>query len=279
VSQLLKQEITHKCRAMGQLKRAADNADSQHRFFESVVTALQRQQDQQVECPICLCDVSPQYTGITPCGHCFHEDCLKTVLANQASCPQCRHPVTVGDILKGCQLLTLEKDSCAEDTRSQYGTKIACMVSRVRRLRAEDPTAKVIVFVQWEMLLAKVNKSLTEGGCACLQLRGAVYQRSQTLRLFEDSPAAEHAVLLLSLEKSPTGMNLTVANHVFLLHPMLADSEETAIGYERQAIGRVRRQGQAKTVHLWRFVTIGTVEETMTKQRQRSLRRAATVDG
>ena len=75
----------------------------------------------------------------------------------------------------------------------------------------------------------------------------------------------QHKVLLLSLEKSPTGMTLTCANHVVLMHPMVADTSALAAGYERQAIGRVRRPGQQKTIHIWRFVTNDTVEERITE--------------
>ena len=67
------------------------------------------------------------------------------------------------------------------------------------------------------------------------QRTAAKSQRSHTLRLFEDSLTDEHAVLLLSLEKSPISMNLTVANHVFLVHPRLVETDEMAISYERQA--------------------------------------------
>eukprot|EP00662_Eupelagonemidae_sp_cell21_P008012 gene8012-64280_t len=39
-----------------------------------------------------------------------------------------------------------------------------------------------------------------------------------------------------------SGLNLTISNHVFFVHPM------------RQALGRVRRRGQQRDVHLYRFV-------------------------
>ena len=79
-------------------------------------------------------------------------------------------------------------------------------------------------------------------------------------------------MLLLSLEDSASGTNLTAANHVIFLHPMLAPTAEQAVKYEMQAIGRARRQGQKhKLIHVWRFVTRDTVEETITRQHQREL--------
>merc|ERR1719265_2587605 len=80
---------------------------------------------------------------------------------------------------------------------------------------------------------------------------------------------SEQFVLLLSLGEAASGTNLTAASHVILLHPMLAPTRELAIGFEMQAIGRARRLGQKRDkVHVWRFVTLGTVEEEITREHQ-----------
>ena len=72
----------------------------------------------------------------------------------------------------------------------------------------------------------------------------------------------------LSLPQPASGTNLTAANHVMLGHPMLARTQEKAVSFEMQAIGRARRHGQLRdTVHVWRFVTVETVEEELTKLR------------
>merc|ERR1712232_615955 len=79
-------------------------------------------------------------------------------------------------------------------------------------------------------------------------------------------------ILLLSLEHSASGTNLTAANHIVFVHPMSAASSERAVSYEAQAIGRCRRWGQSKSeVHCWRFVTRGTIEEAITAEHQQDL--------
>ncbi|CAK0901532.1 unnamed protein product [Prorocentrum cordatum] len=96
-------------------------------------------------------------------------------------------------------------------------------------------------------------------------------RRFQIPNLFPRSSSV--FVLLLSLEQSASGTNLTAASHVVFLHPMLAPTPEQAIGHELQAIGRARRQGQRRdTVHVWRFVTSGTVEQMITERHQSALR-------
>merc|ERR1712048_1155917 len=83
---------------------------------------------------------------------------------------------------------------------------------------------------------------------------------------FVDGKTSDDAVILLSLEQSPVGMNLVCAHHVLLVHLMHAEQPEEAVSYEIQAIGRVRRQGQKSTVHVHRFVARDTVEELLARR-------------
>merc|ERR1712194_3789 len=105
-----------------------------------------------------------------------------------------------------------------------------------------------------------------------MQLQGNVSVRDRTIREWQTNDASDQFVLLLSLAQSASGTNLTAASHVILLHPMLAATRDIAMSYEMQAIGRVRRHGQKRSsVHLWRFVTAGTVEEELTRERLASV--------
>jgi transcription termination factor 2 len=73
------------------------------------------------------------------------------------------------------------------------------------------------------------------------------------------------------LSAGGVGLNLIGGNHIFLadLHwnPQL----------EAQAVDRVYRIGQKKTVHVHRFVTRGTVEEGLVKIQVKKLRLATEV--
>merc|ERR1719281_425418 len=114
----------------------------------------------------------------------------------------------------------------------------------------------MICFVQWEDLKRKIGAALQEFGIEHLTLHGSVWARRAALVKFQyeaDSPR----MLLLSLEESASGTNLTAANHVLIVHPMEATSREEAVAFEMQAIGRVRRPGQLRKIFVWRFVTIG----------------------
>jgi len=153
------------------------------------------------------------------------------------------------------------------EKRSKWGSKIAKVVERIEEIHeAEGDRTKAIVFVQWELVMAQLEKGLRAVGIEPLVLRGNLMQRQRVLSKFVDHSTSETSTLLLSLEQSPTGMNLVCAHHVLLVHPMYTEVSDEAVSYEMQAIGRVRRQGQLHTVHVHRFVSKGTVEESLARR-------------
>jgi len=146
----------------------------------------------------------------------------------------------------------------------RYGAKLALLVGRLWALRQADPTAKVILFVQFDDLKRKVAAALAEFGVPSVTLHGSVSQRGSIINDWQNNAGSSTFVLLLSLAQSASGTNLTAASHVVFLHPMLAETADVAVGYEEQAIGRAARHGQQRdVVHVWRFVTEGTVEQTI----------------
>lgn len=54
--------------------------------------------------------------------------------------------------------------------------------------------------------------------------------------------------------------NLTNANHAIFLSPLLTTTDYEYRSCETQAIGRVRRYGQTKKVHVWRFLTENSID-------------------
>merc|ERR1712216_31463 len=84
--------------------------------------------------------------------------------------------------------------------------------------------------------------------------------RASLIRRFHDRNGPK--IMLLSMEVSPSGLNLTIANHVILVQPTWHESSHAkSVDYEEQAVGRCWRTGQDRTVHIWRLCTSGTVEE------------------
>merc|ERR1712113_1343841 len=118
----------------------------------------------------------------------------------------------------------------------------------------------------------QVAAALREAGIPTAQLKGSVSQRAHIIRDWQENPDSKIFVLLLSLAESASGTNLTAGSHIVFVHPMLASTPERAIAQELQAIGRARRHGQQRdTLHVWRFVTDGTIEQDITKHRLTTL--------
>ena len=56
------------------------------------------------------------------------------------------------------------------------------------------------------------------------------------------------------------GRNLTNSNHAIFLSPLLTGTQYEYNSCDTQAIGRIRRYGQTKTVHIWRFLTMNSID-------------------
>jgi SNF2 family DNA or RNA helicase len=78
-------------------------------------------------------------------------------------------------------------------------------------------------------------------------------------------------VLLMSLKAGGTGLNLTAADHVFLMDPWWNPAVEA------QAADRAHRIGQERPVNVYRLVAQGTVEEKILglQEKKRALFEAA----
>jgi SNF2 family DNA or RNA helicase len=86
-----------------------------------------------------------------------------------------------------------------------------------------------------------------------VRLDGSTQDRAEVVRTFQD-PAGP-PVMLVSLKAGGTGLNLTAADHVFLLDPWWNPAVED------QAADRAHRIGQERPVMVYRMVAKDTVEE------------------
>lgn len=262
---------------VGRQQQQIEKLERSVRFFENTFKCL-KDEGEEIECPVCLENVEPNLRAITSCGHIFHEECIRMVVEDSKACPTCRCALAPKDIALIHEVLGDEREKAenadrpAEAEAPEHGSKMAKIVETLREVRKQEPGAKIIMFCQWERILKFIAATMEKlGEHRPLVLRGALAQRQATIRDFVHSESPKHSVLLLSLEKSPTGMNLVSCHHLFLVHPMYAPSRERAVATELQAIGRLRRQGQKSRVTVHRFVTRGTIEEEISSRHQTHL--------
>lgn len=128
---------------------------------------------------------------------------------------------------------------------------------------------KALVFSQWTSMLDRVEPVLEAAGIPFVRLDGSTRNRGDVVARFQDE--AGPPVFLISLKAGGTGLNLTAADHVFLLDPWWNPA------VEEQAADRAHRIGQDKPVFVYRLVAEDTVEERILElqDRKRALADAA----
>lgn len=174
---------------------------------------------------------------------------------------------------------------------NNYGSKMTKLIGWLKDSIKEDPNNRFILFSKvrdkWTLrafinmilvhgLLAKSRQAVinvrysvrTDGRVRkgnfkilsiLLMIHRTGVQKGEKLKKFKEE---DIQVILMSLEKSASGLNLIEANHVVLLDPMDGTVEE-ARATEIQALGRAHRQGQDQKVTLVRFIIQDSVEEQL----------------
>jgi superfamily II DNA or RNA helicase len=146
-------------------------------------------------------------------------------------------------------------------------SKLDRLIDAIEDLAADGHRA--LVFSQWTSLLDLIEPHLHASGIGFVRLDGSTVDRAGVVAQFQadDGPP----VMLLSLKAGGTGLNLTAADHVFLVDPWWNPAVED------QAADRAHRIGQDKPVMVYRLVARDTVEERILalQDRKRALAEAA----
>lgn len=181
-----------------------------------------------------------------------------------------------GSVLKALEaLLRLRQAACHS---ALVPGQAAGHSSKTRELIAAlDQTAtdghKSLVFSQWTSFLDLIEPHLKQAGYRFVRLDGSTRDRQAVVDQFQDPKGPE--VLLLSLKAGGTGLNLTAADHVFLMDPWWNPAVED------QAADRAHRIGQDRPVFVHRMVARDTVEEGIVElqAQKRALADAALGEG
>ncbi|KAK1952074.1 hypothetical protein LY78DRAFT_751714 [Colletotrichum sublineola] len=194
------------------------------------------------------------------------------------SAMQCGHPVCVMCSLERQEGGTDMGDSCFEcsagNTPGNGGaiscsfgsdvpssSKIHALLQNLRLEQAANqqgtmkPPIKSVVFSYWTKMLDLVQKALHSSGFNSQRLDGqmSLRSRSYAIRHFVENPRC--TVLLATINCAGEGIDLTAANFVHLVEPHWNPMVEA------QAIARVHRIGQSRSVMAVRYVTRNSIEE------------------
>jgi len=170
----------------------------------------------------------------------------------------CNHPANLPGDDRFAELVASGGDQTrGGDHRSLSNRSGKC--ARLTRMLEEVLAAgdRALLFTQYRrmghLLEAMIRHDLD---CEVLFMHGGTPQlkRQQLVDRFQAASTGS-AVFILSLKAGGVGLNLTAANHVFHFDRWWNPA------VEKQATDRAFRIGQTRTVHVHKFVCIGTLEE------------------
>ncbi len=177
-----------------------------------------------------------------------------------------------GNVLEALEALLRLRQACCHSglvpgQEAASSAKINVLLDALDQVVAEGH--KALVFSQWTAFLDRVEPHLHTVGLDFVRLDGATRNRAEVVRRFQDDNGPP--VLLISLRAGGLGLNLTAADHVFLLDPWWNPAVED------QAADRTHRLGQDRPVMVYRLVAEDTVEERILalQEHKRALAEAA----
>ena len=178
-------------------------------------------------------------------------------------------------------LLRLRQAAChsslvpGQDSRPDAATsssKLRTLYARLEEAVADGH--KALVFSQWTSLLDRVEPGLRSRDIDWLRLDGSTRDRGDVVDRFQgdDGPP----VMLLSLRAGGTGLNLTAADHVFLLDPWWNPAVES----QADRTARIASAAPIARSSCYRLLARDTVEEGILRlhERKRALADAALED-
>ncbi|KAJ5605517.1 C-5 cytosine methyltransferase [Penicillium lagena] len=236
------------------------------RFSEAIVNL------QTAGMAISCCKCNTQQNSITKvglltsCGHLLCEDCIDKIPEKERQClvPGCDGSAKQSKIVHGSSVE-------GGKSSSERDSKIEKLVEILQQVPDNE---LVLVFVQFEDLMPVVSRALKATGIEHRMARaGNMGPINEFIKLNGGkSTGKQHArpkVLILRLGSSmAAGLNLQCANHVVFLSPLLVSTQQEWNAGMTQAIGRARRYGQTRTVHVYHLLMKMTVDVNVMQERE-----------
>uniref|UniRef100_A0A8C5A0X6 RAD54 homolog B n=1 Tax=Gadus morhua TaxID=8049 RepID=A0A8C5A0X6_GADMO len=134
--------------------------------------------------------------------------------------------------------------------------KLLVLADLLTAIRHISPSDRVVVVSNYTQTLDLLQDLCVHMGYTFCRLDGQT-PTNQRQRLVDNfnSPYSNHFLFLLSSKAGGVGLNLVGASHLVLYDIDWNPANDI------QAMARVWRDGQKKTVHIYRLLTAGTIEE------------------
>ncbi|KAL2374928.1 hypothetical protein RJ035_003387 [Blastomyces gilchristii] len=251
------------------------------RLFVVVRSLQERQLEDVFACSSCFRRLAcpNSLTILGECGHACCESCIEIAKVEES----CRLPACSGgaqsfrmikysDISISNKDIDNDTDNNASDEKWQgyRGTKLLELIRLIQDTDRIAEDEQVLLFIQFSDLMESASAALQQANIPHLMIPATDRMASSKIAQFQTgTEKVKSKVLILHLgDVSASGLNLQNANHVIFFHPLFAKSQYDYNSGMAQAIGRSRRYGQQKHVHIYHFLALKTIEVNIFEQRR-----------
>jgi SNF2 family DNA or RNA helicase len=194
-------------------------------------------------CPICFDE--PQEPLITPCcSRVFCGQCILTCVTRKPICPMCRANIVISKLTKVVDSIDTTQIVTTSELSATQEEFMEKKPDALLRLFKENPTGRFLVFSRYDNPFTAIEEAIATLGVRVKQLKGNKDAIAATLRAFQ---GGDLRCLLLNSHYAGSGLNITAATHVVLLHAMTHEEE-------KQILGRAYRMGRTEPLHFIRLL-------------------------
>ncbi|KAL6167555.1 hypothetical protein ACJQWK_06975 [Exserohilum turcicum] len=240
------------------------------RFVQSIRKYLQTQMPSQgnhSQCssPSCAGTVEQSQLYLIPyCGHTACMVCLESRLDDERCVhPGCAAYATDTNLIRMADLGSDE----GQTTGQSSGRKLDAVISIINNMPKSD---QAIVFAPNEEIISILEQVFKHANIPYL-LPSRNKRSAQVIEEFKsNNTKMKKKLLVLNLgSEFAAGANLTNANHIIFVSPLLARSQCEYDSTMAQAIARSRRYGQEKKVYIYHVIAQRTIDVDILEHHQR----------
>ncbi|KAK8236798.1 hypothetical protein HDK77DRAFT_484154 [Phyllosticta capitalensis] len=243
--------------------------------FSRAVTRIHQSHNQEVYVE-CECgDQNPSHqvsahasAVLTGCGHIVCLSCLDLVFSKR----KCQVDGCDMDVDSSSSVLRSE-DFCSHkdllSNENSFGAKLDDILDLIEDRSRIKEDEQVIIFVQSQNMVDCVGKALKSRRIPYEGISRAEDKASDKIQSFvkntrwvdgESNSDFRRVLVMNQTDETAAGTDLFNANHIIFVSPLFETTTQAYKAKMDQAIGRSRRLGQEKHVHVYRFVAMNTID-------------------
>ena len=145
---------------------------------------------------------------------------------------------------------------------SSHGAKLEAAIQLLQKIQGHGE--KAILFVQFPEQVQQAAVAL-KGKSIAATIVGKDTAGVQIATFCQNK---DTVLVLNASDETAAGSNIQAANHVIFLSPLLRDNQYSYDSTMAQAIGRVRRHGQTRPIHVYRICALHTIDVDILEHRE-----------